>query len=439
VTPRHRARRATAAALPAAPRLPGRARVERLPNGLTVCLLEHRQAPLVTAALWYRAGTRDEPETHLGAAHFLEHMMFKGSRRYGPGEIDRRTQAKGGTNNAFTSHDATAYYFSFASDRWREALDIEADRMRGLLLDPREVENERQVIQEEIGMYEDDPWDALEIHALREFFGGHPYGRPVLGTRATVAATGAADLARFHRDFYRPANAVLVVGGDVGPEALDAVALAFGDLEGAAADRPALRAPAPPEGLRRLERRQGEVPRMLLTLPAPAATHPDHAALRLVVALLAGGRASRLHSALVDEGQLALAVSADLAESQLPGGLVFGMELLPGVEAARAEAALLAELAAVRGAAAAPAEIERAKQVVIADWTFGHERVHQQALTAGFELTLFELGHHERELEALLGASPDEVAAVAGRYLDPERSGLLAWSLPADERVGPPV
>ncbi len=430
---RYRARSASASpALVSIPRLPGRTQIERLPNGLSVCLLENRQAPLVTTALWYRCGTRDEPPSHLGVAHFLEHMMFKGSPRYGPGEIDRRTQAQGGSNNAFTSHDATAYYFSFASDRWREALDIEADRMRGLVLDPQEVESERQVIQEEIGMYEDDPWDALEIHALREFFGGHPYGRPVLGTRDTVAATGVAELARYHRDFYRPANAVLVVAGDVGTEALDAVALAFADVDGAPAARAALPAPVQPAGLRRLERRQGEVPRMLLALPAPPATHPDHAPLRLLVALLAGGRSSRLHSALVDEGQLALGVSADLAESQLPGGLVIGLELLPGVEAQRAEAALLAELAAVRGAAATPAEIERARQVVIADWTFGHERVHQQALTAGFELVLFELGHHERELEALLGASADEVAAVAARYLDPERSGLLAWSLPAE-------
>ena len=260
-------------ALLSAPRLPGRARVERLANGLTVCLLENRQAPLVTSALWYRAGTRDEDEAHLGAAHFLEHMMFKGSRRYGPGEIDRRTQALGGTNNAFTSHDSTAYYFSFASDRWREALDIEADRMRGLLLDPQEVASERQVIQEEIAMYEDDPWDALEIHALREFFGGHPYGRPVLGTRETVAATGVAELARFHREFYRPANAVLVVAGDVGPEALDAVEAAFADLGGPPAER--VRGPrgGVPPGLRRLERRHGEVPRMLLALPAPPG-HP---------------------------------------------------------------------------------------------------------------------------------------------------------------------
>ena len=108
--------------------LPGNIHLERLDNGLTVCLLTNRQAPVVTSALFYRAGTRDEPAGHGGVAHFLEHMMFKGSAHYGPGEIDRRTQALGGSNNAFTSHDLTAYYFNFAADRWAEALAIEVDR-----------------------------------------------------------------------------------------------------------------------------------------------------------------------------------------------------------------------------------------------------------------------------------------------------------------------
>ena len=127
--------------------LPGCRRLSRLGNGLTVCLLENRQAPVVTTALAYRAGTRDETPGHGGTAHFLEHMMFKGSARFGPGEIDRRTQALGGSNNAFTSHDSTTYYFSFAADRWTEALAIEADRMASLTLDPRQVASERQVIR----------------------------------------------------------------------------------------------------------------------------------------------------------------------------------------------------------------------------------------------------------------------------------------------------
>ena len=156
----------------------------RLANGLEVVLIPNRQAPIVTTVLVYRAGARDEAPGASGAAHFLEHMMFKGAALYGPGEIDRRTQALGGMNNAFTSHDATAYYFAFASDRWREALAIERDRMTSLALDPAEFESERQVILEELAMYRDEPWDALELDVQAELYRGHRYGMPVLGEEA---------------------------------------------------------------------------------------------------------------------------------------------------------------------------------------------------------------------------------------------------------------
>jgi zinc protease len=416
----------------AVPRLPGSIEISRLANGLTLCLHKNPQAPVVTTALWYRVGTRDETLAHGGIAHFLEHLMFKGSARFGPGEIDRRTQALGGSNNAFTSHDATAYYFNFAADRWRQALEIEADRMAGLRLEPDEVASERQVILEEIAMYEDDPWDALEHEAFAAFFGGHPYGRPVLGTAATLEAITPEVLSRFHRDFYRPDNAVLVVSGDIGADAEAAARHAFETLGGGAAPRPLLPPPPRPAGMARVERRQGEVPRALFVLPSPAASAAEYPLVRFVVTLLAGGRASRLHRALVDEGQLAIAVSADLPDSQLPGALVIGMELLPGVEPQRAEAALRAELERLRREPPTGEEIERARQIAVADWIFGHERVHQQALAAGFAVALFDLEHPERELRRIIEASIEEVAPVAQRVLDLDSSSVVAWSLPAE-------
>ena len=160
--------------------------------------------------------------------------MFKGSARFGPGEIDRRTQSLGGSNNAFTSHDLTAYYFSFSADRWQEALAIERDRMTALTLDADEVASERQVILEELAMYRDEPWDALELAVQAELFPGHPYGVPVLGTEHDLASIDRASLADFHRRFYRPANALLVIAGDLGPETAQRVEAAFGDLPPAA-------------------------------------------------------------------------------------------------------------------------------------------------------------------------------------------------------------
>jgi zinc protease len=411
--------------------LPGRRRLTRLDNGLTVCLLENRQAPVVTVALAYRAGTRDEPAGQGGVAHFLEHMMFKGAARYGPGEIDRRTQALGGANNAFTSPDLTVYYFNFAADRWTEALAIEADRMSGLTLGPAEVASERQVILEEIAMYDSEPWDALEVAVAARLFLPHPYGRPVLGTRGELMATDDAVLRDFHRRFYRPDNAVCVVGGDVGDEALAEVQRTLGVLPGGAARRAG---PTPPErgpkSLVRLTRRKGEVARLLISCPGPAGDHPDHAAMRLLTTLLAGGRTSRLHRLLVDERQECVFVSADLNDTLDVGQITIAAEIVPGVEPARVEEAVLAQVADLVAQPPGAAELERSRQVAIADWVFGHEKVHQQTVSLAAGVALFALDHWDRHLQSLQEAGAERLHEVAGRYLRLDRGAVLGWSLP---------
>ncbi len=423
------------------PALPGERTVHRLANGLTVCLVANPQAPVVTTALWYRAGGRDEPAGHGGVAHFLEHMMFKGSPGYGPGEIDRRTQALGGSNNAFTSHDATAYHFAFARDRWREALAVEADRMAALTLDPDEVASERQVILEEMAMYAAEPWDALAMAVEAALFPDHPYGRPVLGRREDLLATGAPDLADFHRRFYRPDNAVLVVAGDLEADALAAVEAAFGGLDAGAAPRPELPPVTPLAGLGRVTRRKGEVARMLLALRGPAADHPDHAALRVVAAILGAGRASRLYRRLVDEEQLCVWVATDLGDTVDAGSFTVTCELVPGAEPARVEERVLAELAALTRPVGRTGngggiggigdeELERTRRILIADWVFDHERIHQQALAAGFALALVDGDYLDRELRRALAADRDRLAEVAHRHLRPEAGGVLGWSLP---------
>ncbi len=172
--------------------------------------------------LWYRVGARNETEKEAGVSHFLEHMMFKGSARYGKGDIDRITTTLGGTNNAFTTADHTAYWFEFASDRWESALEIEADRMRALLLDPAEFEAEKQVVLEELAQGEDDPWRVLSQEVQSALFPRHPYRRPVIGYADTLKALSVAEMRDYYERFYHPGNAVLVVSGDIEPaRALD--------------------------------------------------------------------------------------------------------------------------------------------------------------------------------------------------------------------------
>lgn len=441
--PRRFTRGATASAVPAAiPRLPGTVRVERLDNGLTVALVDNPQAPLVTTALCYRAGSRDERPGQGGIAHFLEHMMFKGSERFGPGEVDRRTQTLGGANNAFTSHDATVYYFNFAADRWQAALEIEADRMAGLTLDPREVESERRVILEEIAMYEDDPWDALTQRLEAAFFGDHPYGRPVLGTREELLATGPDDLAAFHGERYRPDGAVLVVAGDLsaggtgGPNgALDRVSEAFGGLaSGASARLDTPQARVPGETVR-IERRRGEVSRLLVFVPAPPAEAEGFPAARVLGTVLGAGRGSRLYRTLVDDGQLCSWAAAGLSEALDPTTLSVAAEVLPGVEPRRVEEAVFEVFADLARRPPSADEMERARQVLLADWAFGHERISQQALALSTELGLLGEGWTARTLRSIAECSAEEVLEAARRSFAPAvedgRAAVVGWSLPA--------
>ncbi len=405
----------------------------RLASGLEVCLIANRQAPIVTSVLLYRVGGRDEAPGESGAAHFLEHMMFKGAARYGPGEIDRRTQSLGGSNNAFTSHDLTAYYFSFAADRWQEALAIERDRMTALTLDPAEVDSERQVILEELAMYRDEPWDALELAVQAELFAGHPYGVPVLGNESDLESTGRERLAEFHRRYYRPANALLVVAGDLGADSAGRIDAAFGDLAPAAIARAPVAAVPALAGARRLERRHGDIARLLLALPAPPAEHSDHAGLRLLATILGGGRTSRLYRAFVDVGQLCLAASGALAEAEVAAHLACSFEILPGGDPGEVERRLEAELADLRDRLISDAELERGKQILLADWVFQQERIHQQAITAALALAQGDLEQPERLVRQALECDTAELQRLARRYLDPRAGSVLGLSLPEDE------
>jgi zinc protease len=415
----------------------------RLANGLEVVLIPNRQAPIVTTVLVYRAGARDEAPGASGAAHFLEHMMFKGAAIYGPGEIDRRTQALGGINNAFTSHDATAYYFAFASDRWREALAIERDRLVSLALDPAEFESERQVILEELAMYRDEPWDALELDVQAELYRGHRYGMPVLGEEEELEAMRPDDLADYRRRYYRPGNALLAVAGDFGPaeSALAAVEEAFGDLPAGSGERPPLATPRPAGEARRVERRvaggdagsedadeRGDVARLLLMLALPPAEHDDFPAIRLLATVLGGGRSSRLQKALVDVGQLCLSADCGVAELEASSSFSCALEVLPGVDPSTAEARLHDELARLRAEPVSEVELHRARRILAADWVFQHERIHQQAIVAALAAAHGDLDLPRRVVDRALRLGADELREVAQRHLDPRAGSVLGLS-----------
>src|SRR5689334_13129261 len=185
-----------------------------LPNGLVVLTKELHTSPIVTSMIWYRVGSRNEELGQTGKSHFLEHMLFKGTDRFQKGQIDLLTLKNGGGNNAFTSHDFTAYYFNFASDRWDIALEIEADRMVNCTFEADEFEAEKKVVIEELKGNLDSPWGLLLQELDASAYKVHPYRNPIVGWLQDVERATAAEQQAYYRRHYHPNNAVLVLVGD---------------------------------------------------------------------------------------------------------------------------------------------------------------------------------------------------------------------------------
>ena len=185
-----------------------------LPNGLTLITKELHDKPVVASVIWYRVGSRNEELGQTGKSHFLEHMLFKGTERYKKGEIDLITLKNGGANNAFTWLDFTAYYFTFASDRWQDALEIESDRMRNTSFAEEEFASEKQVVEEELSIGLDGPWEALENEVWATAFRQHPYHWPTVGWIEDLESATGADMKAYYDKWYHPRNATLVIVGD---------------------------------------------------------------------------------------------------------------------------------------------------------------------------------------------------------------------------------
>jgi zinc protease len=212
-----------------------------LDNGLNVVVIEDHRAPVVVQMIWYRVGAADEPAGHSGIAHFLEHLMFKGTEKIAPNAFSGIVEAQGGDDNAFTSWDYTAYFQRIAADRLELVMEMEADRMRNLRLTEDDVTTERQVILEERAQRTDsDPGSLLMEQMRAAQFLNTPYGIPVIGWRHEMAELSREDALSYYQRFYAPNNATLVIAGDVTPDKVKALAETYyGPAEALGRDRPA--------------------------------------------------------------------------------------------------------------------------------------------------------------------------------------------------------
>ncbi len=395
----------------------------RLENGLTVLTLERHHAPVVSVQIWYRVGSADEARGETGLAHFLEHLMFKGTDRYRKGEIDRLTLELGGSNNAATSKDFTEYYFSLASDRYETALEIEANRMRNLAFDPVEFEAERKVVLEELQAGNDSPWTELFDTVEATAFLAHPYAHPVIGWRPDLERVSRERVKAFYDLHYHPRNATLVLVGDFDTrKALARIVDLFGPIP-AGPERPDVRTPEPPPaGERECTVETGSpLARLIVLHQTVPVSHPDDAVLDVASRVLAGSRASRLYRRLVDGERLASSVEAWNDSRRDPG--LFGIlaEALPDVDPERLLSAICEETDRLGREAPAEDEVARARAAILTDLVFRRATAEGRADEIGFLATIGDWRLTATAEARIRAVTPQDVRRVAATLLTERR------------------
>ena len=399
-----------------------------LDNGLRVLLLEDHRSPIASFQVWYRVGSRNERPGATGIAHFLEHMMFKGTPTHGPRQFSRLVEQNGGRDNAFTSQDVTSYYINIAADRLPLVLDLEADRMQHLLLDPGDIASERQVVLEERRTRtDDDPSGFLSEEVSTLAFKAHPYGQPILGWAEDVERITPEAMRAFYRTYYVPNNAIVVAVGDFrAADILDRIKQRFGGIP-RGPDPPAVLAVEPPQnGERRVVvQRQAELPIVYLAYHVPSGASADAPALDVLSTVLSGGRASRLYRALVSDGQIALEAGGDYSFFMLDPYLFwFWATPLPGQKPETVEAALLAQMERLKTDPVNDEELRRAKNQIEAERVFAQDSVYQRATQlAQFEL----LGGYALDgkfLEKISAVTAADLLRAARTYFPGDRKNV---------------
>ena len=368
-----------------------------LDNGLEVVVLTNRRAPIVMHMLWYKVGAADEPLGKSGIAHFLEHLMFKGTETLGPGEFSDIVARNGGQENAFTSYDYTGYFQTVAKDRLEIVMKYEADRMTNLKLNDEVVLPERDVVLEERSSRVDREPSSQLGEALRAvLFLNHPYGLPVIGWEEEIRTLTSEDAIAFYRRWYAPNNAVLIVAGDVDADEVRALAETYYGVI-PARELPVRQRPPEPEqnAARRvtLEHERVRQPAVTISYLAPSyqAGASEYAeALQVLDEILGSGSTSRLYRSLVVEQAVAAGAGSGYGASSLDlsAFTLFGSPR-PGVPLDKVEAALREELARLLEDGVSEEEVEVAKRRMVASAVYARDslgsgpRIFGRALTTG--------------------------------------------------------
>jgi zinc protease len=411
----------------------------KLDNGMEVVVIPDHRAPVIQHMVWYRVGSSDEERGKSGIAHFLEHLMFKGTEKIGNGQFSKIIARNGGQDNAFTTNDSTAYFQAVAKDRLELVMSMEADRMANLKLDPHQVETERNVILEERrSRIDNDPSAQLDEQIHAAMYQNHPYHMPVIGWFHEMETLNREDAFKYYHRYYAPNNAILVVAGDVEPaDVLKLAEETYGKLP---ANPAALRVARPteppavaPRRVEMVDERAGQAT-LSRQYPAPCYAHaaPREAeALDLLVKVLAGGSTSRMYRQLVVDQKIASSFEGGYSGEALDSGRValYGVAA-DGVKLADLEAAMDKVIADVVTNGVTPKELEIARNQYIASYVYESDGIGALARRYGWGLVNGQsIADIEDWPNRLKTVTADDVKRVAEKYLTGKAS-VTGWLQP---------
>ncbi len=411
-----------------------------LANGMEVIVIPNHRIPAVSQMVWYRVGAGDDPAGKGGLAHFHEHAMFLGTEKHKAGEFAAIAAGRGGDQNAFTNRDATAYYISVPRAELPLAMDLESDRMRALTPTPEAIEKEREVIIEERRMRTDNNPDALLAEQVdAALFRNHPYGRPVIGWKHEMQGLTRQDVLDFHRRWYAPGNALLIISGDTtAAEVRPLAEKYYGRI-------PARPVPSrrwtdePPQNVKRrlvLHHANVKQPKWSRTYAAPGVAYGarEHAIPMMVFATLLGeGKTSRLYQSLVVAQKLASGVSARYDAFNIGPG-TFEISIVPekGVDMAALEKAVDAQLADALSKPIADDELVRARNLLRAETIFARDSLTSVARIMGtIRLCGLDTGYFDRWPEMIAAATPEQISDAA-KFIIRSDASVTSWLLPEE-------
>ncbi len=412
-----------------------------LSNGLQVLVIPDHRAPVVTQMIWYKVGAADEPPGSSGIAHFLEHLMFKGTEQIPTGQFSKIVAKNGGEDNAFTNHDVTAYFQRVAKDRLPLVMQMEADRMENLRLTEDDVKTERDVILEERrSRVDNDPGSILQEQMMAALYANHPYGVPIIGWEHEIAALNRDDALSYYKRFYAPNNAILVIAGDVEPEEVRRLAE---DTYGKLAPNPALNGerhrPHEPEHYAPVrvtleDPRAGRttVQRFYLA-PSYASAKPGEAeALDLLMRIAASGSVSKIYKKLVVETKQAANAGGWFSDSGLDSGrLGFYAIAAETVTADDLDKAISGVVEDLKLNGVTQDELDRARGSYIAEFVYTSDSQSRMARHYGWRLsTGMSVADVEAWPDRLRQVTVDDIREAARKYLV-DKNSVTGYLLPA--------